>query len=224
VILVNPGFLSKNLADGRRQPFMKPVSMFFVGNLIYFLFPVFQTFNTSFSAQLNTQFYSTAAREIVRQKMIRENVGEAEVKEKYNAKSATYSKLLLVLFVPMIAIVFGILNFKRSRYFADHILMALEFMCFLIFYCSLFYGYLLLGVHKTFQLLDVNLDPFANENIFTLPVILILLLYFLYRSQRTFYEQKIHWAVLKSILVIFAFSFLLDAYRFILFHVTINII
>lgn len=220
LILLKPGFISKKLSEGSRQPFMNPLSMFFVGNLIYFLFPIFQTFNTSFSSQLNSQPWKKSAKEIVIKKMRTENIGEEELALKYNAKSTTLSKLMLVIFIPLGAVVFSILNFKRSRYFADHLLMSMEFMCFVIFYCTLFIAYLLFGVYGIFKLLSLNLDPF-NES-FLLPVIMLSMFYFLYRSQRSFYGQKIIWAVVKSILVISAFGYLLDAYRFILFHVTIN--
>src|SRR5688572_3875486 len=66
LILVNPGMLSKNLAIGKRQPFMKPISMFFVANLIYFLFPLFHSFNTSLNSQAELQVYSGIVRPVVK--------------------------------------------------------------------------------------------------------------------------------------------------------------
>jgi hypothetical protein len=35
----NPGFLSKEYANGRRVNYLRPLQVFFVLNLIYFLFP-----------------------------------------------------------------------------------------------------------------------------------------------------------------------------------------
>ncbi|NJM25680.1 MAG: DUF3667 domain-containing protein, partial [Bacteroidia bacterium] len=40
-LIVRPGEISASYSKGKRLPYIKPISMFFVGNLIYFLFPFF---------------------------------------------------------------------------------------------------------------------------------------------------------------------------------------
>src|SRR5262245_5138752 len=61
-MLLKPGAMSRDIVEGKRQPYMKPVAFFFVGNVIYFLFPIFQTFNTNLSAQMNYMPYSSYVR------------------------------------------------------------------------------------------------------------------------------------------------------------------
>ena len=39
LLVIRPGQLSRNIADGLRVPYMKMVSLFFVANFFYFLFP-----------------------------------------------------------------------------------------------------------------------------------------------------------------------------------------
>src|SRR5271154_6675623 len=41
-VVRKPGFISSEFAMGRRVSYLKPISLFFVLNLIYFLFPVIQ--------------------------------------------------------------------------------------------------------------------------------------------------------------------------------------
>src|SRR5690348_17045203 len=52
LILRKPGFISKEFAEGRRVKYLPPLSLFFVLNLVYFLFPVIQLFNASLNTQL----------------------------------------------------------------------------------------------------------------------------------------------------------------------------
>lgn len=226
LLITNPGFLSKNYAMGRRQPFMKPVPMFFVANLIYFLFPMFETFNTSFNSQLNAHPYSEMIRPIAEKKMAEKNLTADQLAEKYNAKTSTYSKLMLILLVPLFALVFAVMNFKRSRYFADHLLMGLEFMAFALFYCTIFMALLLQAV--AFILWNVfGYDPaslFNVEWMVVLPATMGLIVYFIYRSQRKFYQQKIWMAAVKSIVFVYLTIYVIYVYRFLLFHVTMSFI
>src|SRR6187402_115287 len=46
-----PGFLSREYVDGRRVNYMRPLQMFFILNLTYFLFPTLQMFNATLHGQ-----------------------------------------------------------------------------------------------------------------------------------------------------------------------------
>ena len=53
LMLRKPGEVSHQYMNGRRVPYYKPVSMFFVANLLYFLFPAFNSLNSSLYVQMN---------------------------------------------------------------------------------------------------------------------------------------------------------------------------
>jgi hypothetical protein len=53
-LILSPGTMSSSVSRGIRQPYMKPIAFFFVANFIYFLFPVFNIFNTSLAIQLDS--------------------------------------------------------------------------------------------------------------------------------------------------------------------------
>src|SRR6187399_2296348 len=65
VTMRNPGFLSREYVEGRRVKYMRPLQMFFILNLIYFLFPILQIFNSSLYTQLNVLPHARIARQIV---------------------------------------------------------------------------------------------------------------------------------------------------------------
>jgi hypothetical protein len=224
LMITNPGFVSKNYVTGVRQPFMKPVALFFVANLIYFLVPMFQTFSTNLSSQINAHPYSNNIRPMVEKRMQEKNVTFAELAAQYNVKTATYSKLILILLVPLFALAFAIVNFKRASYFADHLLMGLEFSSFLLFYNVIFLAAFVQVVSVVawyvFGLDITTLD--GSETYFVFPVVIVSTLYFLYRSERTFYQQKVWLAGVKALGFLLFCPLVIYFYRFVLFHVTMR--
>jgi hypothetical protein len=224
-ILIRPGYLTKNFAIGRRQPFMKPIAMFFVANLIYFLLPVFETFTTSLYSQRHSHPYSSLIENTIERKMEEKGMTFEELSKVYNAKTTSHSKLLLILVVPMYAVVFALANFNRRKLFADHLLISLEFMAYILFYCTIFLSVILAAVISLSQVVGANLNGFfSNEGNFIVPFIAAAIVYFIYRAHRTFYEEKIVWAAMKSVAFVFLTMWVIYVYRFILFHVTINLI
>lgn len=224
-ILIKPGYISKNFAIGKRQPFMKPIAMFFVANLIYFLFPVFQTFNTTLQAQRYGHPYSWAIENRIVKAMEDKGMTFDELAKAYNTKTTSHSKLLLILVVPMYAVVFGLVNINKKKLFADHLLISLEFMAYILFYCTIFLSVILGAIVSGSQLMGANLNEFfSNEGNFLVPVIAAAIVYFIYRAERTFYEEKIVWSAIKGAAFVFLTMWVIYVYRFILFHVTINLL
>ena len=99
LVISKPGFISDEYAGGRRVKYLRPISLFFVFNLIYFLFPVIQLFNAS----LNTQLLAPQ-RELVRQmvahKMVNLQMMDiASFSLIYNQKTTILAKLMVMVFV-----------------------------------------------------------------------------------------------------------------------------
>ena len=224
-LITNPGYISKNYAIGRRQPFMKPIPMFFVANLIYFLLPLFQTFNTTLYSQRYSHKYGEFIAGRIERKMEDKKMTFDELAKVYNAKTAGFSKLLLILMVPMFGLAFAVLHVRKNRLLADHLLIALEFMCYILFYCTIFLSFIIVAIVYLAQLLGSNANYFFNNELYSLvPVLALAILYFIYRAERTFYGEKVWAAAIKSVLFIFLTIGVVYAYRFILFHVTISFI
>jgi hypothetical protein len=224
-ILIRPGYVSKNFAIGRRQPFMKPIAMFFVANLIYFVLPVFQTFTTTLNSQRYSHPYSSLIEDRIETKMKQKGMTFEELSEVYNTKTTGHSKLLLILVVPMYAVVFALANINKKKLFADHLLISLEFMCYILFYCTIFLSFVLAAFISLSQLLGANLNQFfSNEGNFLVPFIACAIIYFIYRAERIFYEEKIVWAGMKAAAFVFLTMWVIYVYRFILFHITISLI
>lgn len=214
VILKKPGFLSNEFVEGRRKPYMKPVSIFFLANLIYFLFPLINTFTTPLDIQRNSFSYSPTVIEWVDATVAERNISYAEYRSVYNTKTTELSKLLLVVFAYMLAILFWPIHLgSRRKYFADHITISLEVMTFI-----------LLVVIQLFGLIGLIISQFGfNQfltNFYATSFALVGLSYFFYNMERQFYAFKPGRAVINTVLCLSAIMICLIAYRALLFFIT----
>lgn len=215
----NPGFLSKEYANGRRVHYIRPLQLFFILNLIYFLFPVLQLFNSSLRTQMNYLFHSKLVREIVVGRLAHEHMSYGGFELIYDAKTVGLAKMLIIVFVLLAAVPLSLIFRKKNRYFTDHTALAVELACYNIFVNAIFLSALLWMLSKLFQWSGSGLGGYLNDTTFTI-IFVSTNLYFIYRASRTFYEQKGKRLIAKSIGGIIGLFLALEAYRLMLFFVT----
>lgn len=209
-VIKDPGFISKEFALGRKVKYLKPISLFFVLNLIYFFFPLIQLF----SATLNTQLLSPLGgfyQSIIAHKIVSMGMNLSSFSLVYNLKSTGFAKLMVMVFVVVASLPLNLLYFKKNRFFTDHVSYLVELACF-----NLAINAILLTVVTAI----FGLGRFLNEEILT-TIFISTNLYFLLRSGITFYQEKGWRLIVKSIVMVLFLKLALEVYRAILFFVTI---
>src|SRR5436190_12990301 len=130
LMVSRPGFLSREFAEGRKVKYIKPLSIFFLLNLVYFLSPVIQVFNASLRTQINS-FQGKLVMQSVAVKMTRmgiHDVGAFSVL--YDQKTAGFAKMMVIVFVIIASLPLNIIYRSRNRYFIDHVGLSVELVCF----------------------------------------------------------------------------------------------
>jgi hypothetical protein len=215
-----PGFLSREYVDGRRVKYMRPLQMFFILNLIYFLFPVLQMFNSSLYTQLYVLPHRHLAREVVSQKVGAEGLSIQGFEMMYNDKTNGLAKLLLVLFVVLASLPLSVIFRKRDRYFTDHLALAVELTSFNLAINAISLSVFLIIASKLFKWGNVTWGNYLND--LTLTIIFVLTnLYFIFIAARTFYSQRGKRRIVKALIGVFGLFLALEVYRFMLFYITI---
>ncbi|MBI3218753.1 MAG: DUF3667 domain-containing protein [Bacteroidetes bacterium] len=209
LVLSKPGFVSKEFAEGRRVNYLKPISLFFVLNLIYFFFPLIQLFSASLNTQLLSplrDYYQT----VVAHKVVSMGMTVPSFSLIYNLKTTGFAKLMVMVFVVIASLPLNVLYWKRNRFFTDHVGYMVELACF-----NLFVNAIMLSVLAFF-----GLGKYLSEEVLT-AIFIATNLYFLLRSGNIFYQEKNWKLVLKSVMMIAFLKIALEVYRAILFFVTI---
>ena len=215
-----PGFLSREYVDGRRVMYMRPLQMFFILNLVYFLFPVLQMFNSSLFTQTHVLPHRSLAFSIVHQKVISENLTLRGFELMYNEKTTSLAKLLIVLFVLLASLPLSLIFMKRDRYFTDHVALSVELTSFNIAVNAIFLSILFGGVSNLLRWSHIDLQEYLDD--VTLTVLFVSTnLYFLFRAGRAFYSQKGKRLIVKAAFGILGLFLALEVYRLLLFFITI---
>lgn len=216
LVIRRPGRLSSDYAEGKRVPYSSPLALFFIGNLIYFLMPMLETFNTTLDVQMHGMPYGAITTKAVENRIERENISMEEFTSEYNVASTSNAKLLLIFMVFYMVPAYAILCHRKGIYFADHFVMSLELSIYNIFVNTIFFGLLLFPVVSLFRLSGTDITPYLNDRLITI-VVLISLIYFLYSSMRNMYGWNAAGALVRSFLIIAWLVVSLIAYRLTLF-------
>jgi hypothetical protein len=219
LMVMNPGFLSREYVEGRRVNYMKPLQMFFILNLIYFLFPILQLFNSSLYTQMHVLPHARIAREVVARKITEEHMNVKGFELMYNEKTTNLAKMLIVVFVALGSLPLSLIFAKRNRYFTDHVALSIELTSFNIAVNAIGLTLLFWIISKVLHWSHTG-GTYLND--LTLTIIFIMTnLYFIFRAARTFYNQKGKRLILKAVAGILGLFLALEVYRFLLFFITV---
>lgn len=215
----NPGFLSKEYANGRRVNYLRPLQVFFVLNLVYFLFPVLQLFNSTLRTQMSVLFHKSIVQSLVYKRLVDSRMSASGFEIIYNQKTLVLAKLLIVVFVWIASVPLAIIFRKKNRYFTDHVALSIELACFNIFINAITLSAVLFVLSKIFKWSGTTFGSYLNDDLLT-AIFISTNLYFIYRAARTFYGQTGKSLILKSVLGIVGLFLALEVYKLLLFFVT----
>lgn len=214
-ILISPGKLSLEFVEGRRKNYMKPISIFFLANLIYFFFPFINTFTTNLHIQMHGLPYSAVVEKWVDEEVAERGVEFKDYERAYNIKTTELSKLLLTIMATLIGIFLWPIHIGSKRnLLADHMTLGQEVMTYLLIYCLQFVGGLLLLA----SFIGMNFNHLSDK---TMSIISsLMLLYFFARAEYKFYGFRGARLVVNTLLSFVIVIIVLFLYRALLFFIT----
>jgi hypothetical protein len=219
LIFFRPGTLSVNYLQGKRKGIMSPIAMFLFANLLYLFLSPFDALTSTYYSQRGQLYASTAEQKFEQKKKAR-GWSEIQISQRYNAKSAKLSKLLLILLVMFFSVPLALIYYSPKRYFIDHVVFSTEVINFLILVVFLILPWLLsliFSVLRSWFAFDAHLNPNGETALISLTVGLIT--YLSVGSHRV-YRPRWWMAVMKSVFLFVGLFFSVVAYRFVLFQTT----
>ena len=219
LIIRKPGFLSSEYVQGIRVKYVKPLQLFFILNLIYFLFPVFQLFNSSLYTQITMLPHSELAAELVKDELAENGLSLKAYALLYDAKSQSFAKLLIVVFIFISTVPLAIIFRKKKFYFTDHSALAVELAAFNLAINAIALSGLMWVMNKIFSITGSSLGIYLNEWLISL-IFIATNLYFLARSGRNFYNTRGINLTLQTLMGLAGLYLSLEIYRLFLFFIT----
>lgn len=219
LLFARPGFLSAEYVRGCRKPYLHPVQIFVIANILYFFLQPLTTWSglaTYLPLHEHSPFYGTLATRMVAQHLAVKGMTRAQLGPLFTHKVDLYAKSMVVLMVPMFAGALLLLERRRKRFFGEHAVFASHFCAFwLISVLLVLYG----GAAAVMAVLRhwgiAILYGHADLTIYLIGSVFVAA--YLTKALRTFYGDTLSVAIVKSVALIACTIVALQVYRFILF-------
>ncbi len=162
--LLQPGRIERDWIDGARARWISPIRLFLLANLLYFLAPAMTDFSLPFSSQVRGEIWRDYAPEsctdeypcdwggqthsVLTEPWLRARLDAEKARaagegtsfslrdfaQRYNARSESIGKLLVILHVPFVALVLALVAWRSRRFYAEHFVVALGMMTFVLLF------------------------------------------------------------------------------------------
>ncbi len=226
-VLSRPGYLSTEYFSGRRVRYMRPLQLFVFLNVIYY-FSLTLFYATTFTTPLATQlhmndYYPSFANARVEQKLQKERISYDALETKYNRRASVLSKTLIFLLIPIFALLFYALFFKKRKYLVEHTVVATHFWSFNLLLLGAILPLATVALVRLFKALNFPAAYVTNDAI-TSSVLQVCLGIYLFVMVRRCYGVTKWYGVLTASMIAWSFFHIVWLYRFFLFEVTLAVV
>lgn len=212
-IYLYPGKLSMDYSNGIRQKYYKPISFYLLIVVLYLLFPLASGMNMEMKYYKSTPIIGRYISNQIEHKLKTENLSEETLSEKFNEKSKSASKFLLILLIPLSTPLIYLLYFKNRRYVFDNVILVSEINIFFLLTFFIFFPILIIPILYFFK---INID----DKIFA-PFTIVLFSSYCIRLFNIVYKEKWWVSLLKGGVFGLLFLFMIvTIYRTIVFEIT----
>ena len=214
-----PGLLTAEYVRGRRKPYLHPLQLFLVSNLIYFVLQPLTHWTglrTPLYVHTNAMFYRRLASRMVSHHLAAHGMAFTDFRNAFDHAVDLDSRSLVLLMVPMFAVVVWILEWRKRRLFGEHLAFSLNFYAFWLLTVFL----LLFGLsNPVLSLLRRQGTAFTESgvNVFLERISYGIEFVYLLFATRLFYRDKLLVAAGKAIVLVAATKAILESWRFVLF-------
>lgn len=217
LLIAKPGFLTVEYIRGKRVPYEKPLPLFLIINVLYFLsigINQTRTFETPLDTQLRNP-YSGVVKTMLYERFHGDTAAVDAYAPVFNEQNHTLSKSMLLLIAPFIACLTAVLYRRKKMYFGEHLVTGIHFLALMLVQ-NMVVGILLKG-----SLFYSLFGPFPYIGLImelVEPAMWTILLSWL--TFKTVFKEGMGITALKAFLFSIAWFVVLIIYRFIVFWVT----
>jgi hypothetical protein len=206
---------------------MKPLQLFVFLNVLYY-FSITLFFATTFTTPLATQlhmnnYYPAYASAQVEQKLQKENITYQALELKYNARTGVLSKTLIFLLIPIFALLFYGLFFRKRKYLVEHVVSATHFWAFNLLLLGVILPIATIALLQVFRTVHIS-TTYATDDAFTSTFLQICIAVYLFLMLRQFYGITKWYGVLTASVIAWSFFHIVWLYRFFLFEITLSLV
>ncbi len=134
-LLTAPGRLPSDFLRGRRKPYMGPVHMFLVANLIFFIlqpFSGFVPFTTPLNIQTREFVWSGLADRMVSARLESRSTTRDAYRHRFDETAHLQGKTLVIIMVPLFALAAWAMYRRARPFYVEHLVFSFYAFAFLL--------------------------------------------------------------------------------------------
>jgi hypothetical protein len=159
----------------------------------------------------------------VNHKLQKQQISYEALESKYNGRTSVLSKTLIFLLIPIFAILFYALFFKKRKYFVEHLVIATHFWSFNLILLGVILPLVSVLLIWVFPALGISAGYVTNDGIAS-AVLQICVGVYLFVMLRQGYRASRWYCCFTATLVAWSFFHIVWLYRFLLFEVTLSVV
>ena len=227
LVTSKPGYLSSEYLQGRRVRYMKPLQLFIFLNVVYYfsltLFTA-TTFTTPLATRLHmNNYYPVYASRQVDHKLQKEQISYETLEKKYNERTSVLSKTLIFLLIPIFALLFYALFFKKRRYFVEHVVVATHFWSFSLILLGVMLPLASVLLIRSSKALNLSAAYVTNDGVASSTLQICFAVYLFVMLRESYVASKWYCA-LTAVTIAWSFFHIVWLYRFFLFELTLSVV
>ena len=227
LVASRPGHLSAEYFQGRRVRYLKPLQLFVFLNVVYYfslsLFTA-TTFTTPLATQLHmNNYYPAYASRQVDHKLQEERISYGALEAKYNERTGVLSKTLIFLLIPIFALLFFMLFFRKRKYFVEHLVVATHFWSFNLILLGVILPLVSVLLVLVFKLMNISAAFVTNDAVAS-GALQICFGAYLFVMLRRSYGASRWYCGTTAVLLAWSFFHIVWLYRFLLFKATLSVV
>ncbi len=226
-LVLEPGQLTAEHRDGRRRPWIAPLSLFLAMNLVFFIGQAatgLHVLSIPLSSHVDDQVYSPMARDLLERRLHARPLERARFEDRFQLQQETLAKATVIAMTPLLALASWILFARRASAttWRTHLVFALHFCAFMLLFLTVFFALLapaLLGLRAA----GVAVTPDVVDSVATALEAVVIGAYQFVASGRV-YGGSVGRRVLGAAVFVYAALGVLYLHRLAVFVVTVWIV
>ena len=218
-IILKPGQLEYDYHVGRRVQYLKPITLFFVLNVLFVMFSPISDFYVTLIDQVSLQQYSAYIKPVLLEYLASNQISYEAFEQNYNQLVVVLARSLIILQVPIYALACSLILYNKNYFSGDYFNFSLNFHSWLLMW-------VIIAMAPAFifaifiQLFELPIEP---NRIYFLLLPIGISIYLLIAMRRMF---KLTWlqSLWRVALLLLAYRICHAIFRFLQFLITASLV
>lgn len=213
ILVLRPGELTRAYLDGQRKPYVGPIQLFVILNIVFAFFGA-NTFRTPLAVQRQSWLPELKQR-MADNTRTQKALSDEEFEREFDRTAAVQAKTWVFSMIPVYAVCLAVLYGFR-RYFFEHLVFATHFVAFVLLWI------LVAGISLNIAFRAAGVAGAGQRDQLISLVLLLGLAAYLFLALKRVYGDGMILAAARSLTMVVLFLPVLRAYRLLLFFVTLK--